>query len=60
MTEQPNPLMAATRSRSLVSKWSSLEEYCDWANSFHWVRESGKPYFIRTLDDGTMSLDRKA
>jgi hypothetical protein len=58
MTDPTNPLMAATRTR--VGKWASLEEYCDWVNSFHWVRDCGKPYFIRTLDDGTKALDRKA
>jgi hypothetical protein len=52
-----NPLMTGNRP---VPHQRSLEAHCEWLNTLNWVRASGKPYFISTMEDGTRYLNRAA
>jgi hypothetical protein len=52
-----NPLMTGNRP---VPHSRSVDDHCEFLNSFHWVRSSGKPYFVSMLEDGTRYVNRAA
>lgn len=55
---KPNLLAAVASGRTQSTR--NLDEYCDWLNRQGFVIESGKPYRISRLEDGTRYLDRAA
>lgn len=66
MTEHNNPLMRRNPGeppRGGGGGRITVEQiyaYVDWLNSLNWVQQSGKPYRVRTLDDGHVTWERTA
>jgi len=62
MTEHNNPLMRRNPGqppRSGITR-EHIEAHVAWLNSLNWVRASGKPYFVKTTEDGLATWDRRA
>lgn len=64
MTEHNNPLMRRNPGEpprggggGRITK-EMIEGHVRWLNSLNWVRYSGKPYFVKTLDDGRVTWAR--